>query len=102
MDCNGWQGFGRTEELSPLAALGDKWRAFGWDAVEVDGHDEDALYEALERRGTGGRPKALLARTVKGRGVDYMADTLEWHYKSPNTAQWSDAMRQLGGREGSG
>ncbi|WP_246070780.1 transketolase, partial [Paenibacillus kobensis] len=102
VDCNGWQGFGRTGELSPLAVLGDKWRAFGWDVLDVDGHDEEALCEALEHRGMDGRPKAVLAKTVKGYGVDYMADTLEWHYKSPNDAQWREAMRQLGAREGSG
>ncbi|GFN31958.1 NAD-dependent epimerase/dehydratase family protein [Paenibacillus xylaniclasticus] len=102
VDCNGWQGFGRTDELAPLTALGDKWRAFGWEAVEVDGHDEEALYRALSKRGTEGRPKVVIARTIKGHGVDYMADTLEWHYKSPSAEQWYDAMRQLGSGEGSG
>jgi transketolase len=97
VDCNGWQGFDRTEPLSPHASLGDKWRAFGWDAVEVDGHDANALIEVLDKRSMNGRPRAVLARTVKGHGVDFMADTLEWHYKSPNAAQWQEANKQLGG-----
>ncbi|PWW06265.1 transketolase N-terminal domain/subunit [Paenibacillus cellulosilyticus] len=102
VDCNGWQGFDRTEPLSSIASLGDKWRAFGWEVDEVDGHDSNALVKALDTRSQNGRPRVVLARTVKGHGVDFMADTLEWHYKSPNTAQWKDAIAQLGGEEGKG
>ncbi|MWC26680.1 transketolase [Paenibacillus sp. MMS18-CY102] len=98
VDCNGWQGFGRTDELSPLASLSQKWRAFGWDVIEVDGHGEAQLIAALGQPVAGGKPKAVLARTVKGHGVDFMANTLEWHYKSPNQAQWESAMMQLGGK----
>lgn len=100
VDCNGWQGFDRTEPLSPYISLADKWRSFGWEAAEVDGHDMRALIKALDAQGQGGRPKVVLARTVKGHGVDFMADTLEWHYKSPNTAQWQEAVEQLGSGEG--
>ncbi|GMK42113.1 hypothetical protein PCCS19_51720 [Paenibacillus sp. CCS19] len=102
VDCNGWQGFDRTEPLSPYDSLADKWRSFGWEAEEVDGHDAKALVQALDRRGQEGRPRVVLARTVKGYGVDFMADTLEWHYKSPNTAQWQEAVEQLGSGEGPG
>lgn len=99
VDCNGWQGFDRTEPLSTLASLGDKWRAFGWEAAEVDGHNAKALINGLDQRSQNGSPRVVLARTVKGNGVDFMADTLEWHYKSPNTAQWQHAIAQLGGEE---
>lgn len=98
VDCNGWQGFGRTDELSPLAALSDKWRAFGWEVVETDGHDLTKLTAALDAPSLSGKPAAVLARTVKGFGVDFMADTLEWHYKSPSKAQWEAALLQLGGK----
>ncbi|MBD3918176.1 transketolase [Paenibacillus sp. PR3] len=102
VDCNGWQGFDRTEPLSPYASLADKWRAFGWEAIEADGHDGNALIHALDHQSVESRPTVVLARTVKGNGVDFMADTLEWHYKSPNDAQWQAAVEQLGGREGKG
>jgi|GEM_PF-295157 len=102
VDCNGWQGFDRTEALSPYASLADKWRAFGWEAIEVGGHDGKALIQALDHRSVESRPLVVLARTVKGHGVDFMADTLEWHYKSPNAVQWQEAMKQLGGGEGRG
>lgn len=102
VDCNGWQGFDRTEPLSPYGALADKWRAFGWEAIEVDGHDAKAMIQALEHQSRESRPTVVLARTVKGHGVDFMADTLEWHYKSPNASQWQDATRQLGGGEEKG
>ncbi|GAB2718049.1 NAD-dependent epimerase/dehydratase family protein [Paenibacillus thermoaerophilus] len=97
VDCNGWQGFGRTEELQPFDRLRERWSSFGWETAVADGHDIGALAETLAAPSSTGAPKAVLARTVKGYGVDFMADTLEWHYRSPNGEQWREALRQLGG-----
>lgn len=94
VDFNKWQATGRSEEIMSLAPLADKWRAFGWDACDVDGHDIEALVEALARRGE--RPQAIIAHTVKGKGVSFMEDDNNWHYRSPNAAELEMARQELG------
>ena len=82
VDENGHQAMGRTREILDLGDLSGKWAAFGFDTAVVDGHDEhglDAAVRELWSRGTG-RPKALIARTVKGKGVSFMEDNNIWHY----------------------
>ncbi|MBW7473384.1 transketolase [Paenibacillus oenotherae] len=96
VDCNGLQGFDATEGLMPQSSLLARWTAFGWDASEVNGHDPGSLIRALQPA-AGGKPTVLLARTIKGCGVDFMEGRLEWHYKSPSREQWELALRQLGG-----
>lgn len=92
VDVNGIQSFGRTDEVLPLGSLEEKFRAFRWEARTVDGHDVDALFEAL-RPGKG--PVVVLAQTVKGKGVSYMEDRLEWHYRSPSAEQLEEALAGL-------
>lgn len=83
VDVNGLQGYDRVEALTPLAALADKWRAFGWEVREIDGHDHREIARGLGPVSRGsGRPLAVLARTVKGKGVREMEDQLGWHYFS--------------------
>jgi transketolase len=80
--------------LEPLA---DKWRAFGWAMQEVDGHDVEQLVQAFEappRRS--GQPTAVIAHTIKGKGVSFMEGKLAWHYKSPDDGQLAEALRELG------
>jgi transketolase len=97
VDFNGWQGTGRSREITALAPLSDKWRAFGWDAHDVDGHDPDALAAALARIPSGiGKPVALVARTVKGKGVSFMEDDNNWHYRIPTADELALAKRELG------
>lgn len=88
IDYNKWQATGRSDEVLALASLRDKWSAFGWEAVEVDGHDIGALVRELTR-GTSdiGRPKAIIAHTVKGKGVPFMEDDNNWHYRVPTAAE---------------
>lgn len=96
IDANGLQGFGRTQDVLPLEPFADKWRAFGWGVAEADGHDLAALervFSALPL--VPGRPNAVIARTVKGKGVSFMEDRLEWHYKSPNPEQLRQALEEL-------
>jgi transketolase len=80
VDANGLQGLGRVEDVVDLDPLADKLEAFGWATYDVDGHDHPALSRALRR--VGERPLAIVARTVKGYGVDFMEDELMWHYRS--------------------
>jgi transketolase len=99
VDCNRWQATARSEEVMALAPLRAKWEAFGWDALEVDGHDAVALCRALARlpRGAGpGRPLAVIAHTVKGRGVSFMEDDNNWHYRIPTALELAAARAELG------
>ena len=93
IDRNRLQILGRTEDVLGLEPFVDKWRAFGWEVVEVDGHDHDALAEAMRTRRE--RPRAIVANTIKGKGVDFMEDTVEWHTLVPNEEQLAIALAQL-------
>ena len=80
-----------------LAPLRDKWAAFGWDAHEIDGHDAGALAEAMQRIPNGsGKPVALIAHTVKGKGVSFMEDDNNWHYRAPTADEVVKAHKELG------
>lgn len=97
VDFNKWQATGRSEEVMALNPLVDKWRAFGWSAYEVDGHDLDALLGLLERFPDGsGRPVAIIAHTVKGKGVSFMEDDNNWHYRIPTADEVARAKVELG------
>ncbi|MEK8028268.1 transketolase [Pseudaquabacterium rugosum] len=84
-----------TEETNTLEPLADKWRAFGWQVHEVDGHDTAALYEAFTTPHPG-QPRAVIAHTVKGKGVSFMENGVEWHHKVPSDAQYQAALAELG------
>ncbi|MDB5813297.1 MAG: transketolase [Rhodocyclales bacterium] len=97
VDFNKWQATGRSEEVLALAPLAEKWRAFGWNAVEVDGHDMNALLDAFARFALGGeRPTAIIAHTVKGKGVSFMEDDNNWHYRIPTAEEVAKAKIELG------
>ena len=97
IDFNQWQATGRSREILALDPLADKWRAFGWNAVEVDGHDIDALLEALNRfPDDNGKPTAIIAHTVKGKGVSFMEDDNNWHYRIPTADEVELAKCELG------
>ena len=96
IDRNKLQIDGTTENVMKLEPLIDKWKAFGWDSAEVDGHDIEALTKALsvmkKRRK---KPFALIAHTIKGRGVSFMEDDNNWHYRIPNAAELEQALKEL-------
>lgn len=93
VDKNELQGFGRTAEVMADKNLGDRFRAFGLDVQEVNGHDLDKLERALKK--TSDRTKAIVCHSIKGHGVSYMEDQLVWHYKSPNDDQLKTAIAEL-------
>lgn len=96
VDRNGIQQSARTEELCALEPFAAKWEAFGWRAVEVDGHSVPALLEAFaEARRTKGKPVVILARTKKGKGVSFLEDRLGWHGKPPSPEQRELALKEL-------
>jgi transketolase len=97
VDYNKWQATGRSNETLALAPLRDKWASFGWDAHEVDGHDLGALAALMGRVPNGsGKPLAIIAHTVKGKGVSFMEDDNNWHYRIPKADEVAVAMRELG------
>jgi len=96
VDANGIQSFGSVDEVLRLEPLPDKWRAFGWDVREIDGHDVVAIEAALASAPwTPGRPSAVIARTVKGNGVSFMEGALRWHYKSPDASELALALAEV-------
>jgi len=97
VDYNRWQATGRSDEVMALAPLVDKWRAFGWCAEEVDGHDVDELVRRLGApRGGSGRPRAFVAHTTKGKGISFMEDDNDWHYRIPDERELAAALAELG------
>lgn len=97
IDFNKWQATGRSESVMAINPLADKWRAFGWSAREVDGHDLVQLGKALSHLPDGsGKPVAVIAHTVKGKGVSFMEDDNNWHYRIPTADEVQRAHRELG------
>lgn len=93
VDFNGWQATGRSRDILALDPLAEKWRAFGFDTIEVDGHDPESLLSALSE--TSERPRAVIASTIKGKGVSFMEDDNNWHYRIPNEEELQAALAEL-------
>src|SRR5258706_14301524 len=98
VDYNKIQSLGPVDETLRLEPFADKWRAFGWTAVEVDGHDHDALRATLLGMPmVPGKPTCVLAHTVKGKGVSFMEHSVLWHYRAPRGDEFDAAERELRG-----
>jgi transketolase len=96
VDRNGFQEDGPTEEIMALEPFADKWRAFGWNVAEVDGHDIGELSTALHRLPFApGQPSCVIARTVKGHGLSFTANTHAWHYGQFTRTQYQEALAEL-------
>lgn len=99
VDLNDFQSLGQMSKILPnFYPLADKVLAFGWDAAEVDGHDAQAIYNAVISR-QGLKPLMVIAKTVKGKGVSYMENVPIWHYRSPSPEEYQRALRELADRE---
>jgi transketolase len=97
VDYNKWQATARSNETLQLSPLRDKWESFGWDAYEIDGHDVGALADAMASVPNGsGKPVAFVAHTVKGKGVSFMEDDNNWHYRAPTAEEVVLARKELG------
>jgi len=96
LDYNGVQLLGPIPEIMEIAPLADKWRAFGWHTIEIDGHDMAQILDALEfARTVRGRPTMILARTVKGKGVSFMEGKAAWHGRPPDPDERAQALSDL-------
>jgi transketolase len=97
VDYNKWQATARSNETLMLAPLVEKWRAFGWDAMETDGHDVGKLAMLMQNIPNGsGKPVAIIAHTIKGKGVSFMEDDNNWHYRAPTSEEVVKAHKELG------
>lgn len=98
LDKNGLQNDTFIEKVMPIEPVADKWRAFGWRVIEIDGHNMTQIVDALALAFmTKGVPTIVIANTVKGKGVSFMENQPEWHGKAPNAEQYRQAMQELGG-----
>lgn len=96
VDHNNLQGCGTTDEVMNLRPFEEKWKAFGWETKTVNGHNLEALVQALKSVPFHlGKPSVIIAETTKGKGVSYMENQLEWHYRSPNSEQREQALQQI-------
>jgi len=97
VDFNKWQATGRSAEVMGHNSLVEKWRAFGWSAGEIDGHNMGELVRRLQQiPDRSGKPVAIVANTVKGKGVSFMEDDNNWHYRIPSADEVKAAKRELG------
>lgn len=96
IDYNKWQATGRSNEIMSLDPLPEKWSAFGWTVREIDGHDMSALAVNLSSFPDGsGKPLAIIAHTVKGKGISFMEDDNNWHYRIPSDEEAEEAFKEL-------
>lgn len=97
LDNNGHQSGGSVEDIMPLGDMADKWRSFGWDVLEIDGHDIPSLVEAFgQAPRKPGVPTFVLCNTVKGKGVSFMENDNLWHGKAPDREQLERALEEIG------
>lgn len=96
VDLNGLQIDGSTAEVMNSSPLDKKFEAFGWNTLTIDGHNYDEIKKALrDARGTKGKPTAVIMKTVKGKGVSYMENSVKWHGVAPNEEEYEKAVSEL-------
>ena len=98
IDNNNLQIDGKVSEVMNIYPIDEKFRSFGFEVINVDGHNISELISAFEQaKKTKGKPTVIIANTIKGKGVSFMENQAEWHGKAPNEEQYKQAMKELGG-----
>lgn len=95
VDRNGLQSFGSTEDTISTGDLGKKFKEFGWNVINVDGHNHQKLKEALLQKFDNDKPVCIIAHTIKGKGVSFMENNVAWHYKDPQGDFYTNAVKEL-------
>jgi len=96
IDFNKWQATGRSQEIMALDPLAAKWEAFGWHTIEIDGHDFEEIANALEyARYNQERPSVIISHTTKGKGISFMEDDNNWHYRTPSPTELAKALAEI-------
>jgi len=97
-DFNRVQLDGPIEEIMPLDPLPEKWKAFNWNVIEIDGHNMEEILDALdEAKQIKGKPTMIIAHTIKGKGISFMEGKFQWHGKAPDKEEYGIALEELGG-----
>ncbi|GAB4344286.1 MAG: hypothetical protein Kow0099_23600 [Candidatus Abyssubacteria bacterium] len=98
VDNNGLQIDGRIDEVKSLGSIPEKWKSFGWNAIEIDGHDMGEILNAFDHaRTVKGRPTVIVARTIKGKGVSFMEDKVDYHGVAPTQEEHDRALAEIEG-----
>ncbi len=96
VDHNKMQSLDYCENTMKLSPFADKWRSFGWNCIEIDGHDHDQLREAFASAASSDKPTAIIANTAKGKGISFMEFDILWHYRFPHDGwEYDDSLREL-------
>ena len=95
VDYNGFQNDGASASVMEMGDIAKKWDSFGWNAIPVDGHDIAQVYSALTSQNVSGKPKMLIAKTIKGRGCLFMENKAEWHHNRLTKSQYELALQEL-------
>jgi transketolase len=95
VDFNEVQLDGTVQEIMPVAPFREKWQAFDWNTIRIDGHDMMAILQALDASQLSDRPTVIIAHTIKGKGVSFMEGKAEWHGKAPNNEEFEKALAEL-------
>lgn len=97
IDYNGLQAMDKVDNIISLTSLSEKWKAFGWDVVEIDGHNFRKLLHALDKRNIKNSiPRMIIAKTIKGKGISFMENSTDWHYRKLTLEQAHTAQEDLG------
>ncbi len=95
IDANGMQAMGKCTDIINMEPIADKWKTFNWTVIEVeDGHNHQILKEAFDKPNNG-KPKVIIARTIKGKGVSFMENELMWHYRDPQGDLYLQALKEV-------
>ena len=95
IDYNKWQATGRSNEIMALEPLASKWQSFGWHTQEINGHNFEDIASSIENTKNENKPSAIIAHTIKGKGVSFMEDNNNWHYRIPNEEELNAALDEL-------
>ncbi len=96
LDHNGYQIDGKVADIMNLEPIADKWRSFGWEVISIDGHNIAEILQAFEQAGkTKGKPAIIIAKTVKGKGVSFMENVVDFHGRAPTAQEAEQALKEL-------
>ena len=95
IDRNGWQGIGKTKDILNLNLLKDKWKSFGWNCFEINGHNFNQIQKVFKKK-KNNKPTAIIANTIKGKGISFMEDDNNWHYRIPTKNEVLKSKKELG------
>ena len=93
IDCNNLQSLTTVDNTLSIEPIIEKIKSFGWDVLKTDGHDHQSLYKNLSKLSL--KPKCIICKTIKGKGVSFMENKVDWHYKSPNDSELELALKEL-------